>query len=98
MGENIVLSPCCHFEVFWFAKHTVCRRESPQDTCIEYAALFCIGMKVAVTVDAAIEAAILAVNHLFYPEGQYVAREHILHLLLEFHNFIFIHYFFSFFI
>ena len=40
-------------------------------------------MKISMSVDTAIEAAILMVNHFINPEGQDVAREHILHFLLE---------------
>ena len=83
MGNDIVLGSRCHFKILGFAENAICSRESPQDTTIEYAALFGIGVQVAMTVNTAIESTVLAVNHIVNPEGQDVACEHILHFLLE---------------
>ena len=83
MGNDIVLGSCCHFKIFRPTEHAICSRECPQDATIENATLFSVGMQVAMTVDAAIESTVLAVNHVVNPEGQDVARKHILHFLLE---------------
>ena len=88
MVQEILLGTCGSFEIEldvgrWvtvFGQYPVGRRERPQDARIQYGTFLRLGMQLPMPVDAAIEAAVLVVNHFFKPEMQDVGFQHILHL------------------
>ena len=82
MIDEITLGTICHFQIFWFAKHPISRRESPQDTGIQDGALIGIGMQYILIVDTSVETTVLLVLHLVNPKAKDVVFQHLAHLLL----------------
>ena len=81
MGQKILLGARSGLQVLGIAQNTVGSRERPQDTGIENGSPFGLGMQYSAAVDAAVEAAMLMILHLLYPEGQDILAEHLKHFV-----------------
>ena len=86
MFDKIILGARCRFKILRVTKDTIGSRERPKDTGIEDGSLLGFRMKHLVTIDTAIEAAVLTVCHLLQPEAQDVLLENILHFSFHISN------------